>query len=155
MNTKYLVNPGDKIKYLTRHRATMGCVSVVYDDGIKETKIFRNTPEKTCNVAMVDYLNELSLETKMNYIDHLTVSPDWRFRNDLNAEQLKLLNEWEQIHKNKTKCDICHEEINEYCSKCEETFKKDYNKFIPCQLCVKNKCNGKKVYDHCHLSGKY
>ncbi len=29
--------------------------------GIKETKIFRNTPEKPCNVTMIDYLNELSV----------------------------------------------------------------------------------------------
>ncbi len=79
----------------------MGCCTVVYTDGTKETVTFRNTDDKPCYVALLEYLNELSLTIKMNYIDHEIISPDWRHRKDLTYDQKKLLVEWLKLHESK------------------------------------------------------
>ncbi len=123
MNVKYNVPEGNKMKLLTKHVATMGCCTVVYSTGEKETITFRNTPDKPCYVAMVEYLNELSLEIRMNYIDHKIISPDWRDRKNLTYKQIELLNSWIELHNSKTHCDICHEKFESYCLPCE--LKKD------------------------------
>jgi hypothetical protein len=141
------------MKLLTKHVATMGCCTVVYSTGEKETITFRNTPDKPCYVAMVEYLNELSLEIRMNYIDHKIISPDWRDRKKLTYKQKELLNSWIELHNSKTHCDICHEKFESYCLPCE--LKKDDKKFEPCSKCLVKKANGNKHYDHCHLTGEY
>jgi len=154
MNVKYTVPEGNKMKLLTNHVASMGCCTVVYNDGKKETVTFRNTPDKPCYVAMVEYLNELSLEIKMKHIDHHILSPDWRLiEKSLLIKQRILLAKWMKTHESKTHCDICHNEFKSFCSTCDKN--KDKDKFEPCVTCVNNKANGNKHYDHCHLTGMY
>jgi len=153
MNVKYKVPEGNKMKILTKHIATMGCCTVVYTDGTKETVTFRNTDDKPCYVALLEYLNELSLTIKMNYIDHELISPDWRHRKDLTYDQKKLLVEWLKLHESKNVCDICHDKFTQFCDACDK--KCNDKDFKSCESCAKKGANGNKHYDHCHFTGKY
>ncbi len=138
----------------------------IYEDGNSEIKTFENTPEKRCNVAMIDYLNELSLTHRMNLINHKENAKDWRFREDLTPEEETQTKEWLRIHKTKKDCDICHKRIVPYCNTCQAKYKKfnedkyssdkpKQGKFAKCQSCEAKGANGILVYDHCHLTGKY
>jgi hypothetical protein len=129
----------------------MACCTVVYDDNI-EVKVFRNDDNQTCAVKLINYLNELSIETTMNYIDHKTISPDWRFIEDLTIKQKQQVRGWQKIHKEKTRCDICHEFLKEFCKDCKILMRNKAVKFDPCYMC--EDATG-KCYDHCHLTGKY